>query len=66
MLEPEKLFALLQENGDWQGNFPMPVRITSAMNETLEDTITSRSCRLQCSRIFAQQAVMVHQVLRVF
>ncbi|BDA51120.1 hypothetical protein COCOBI_17-3400 [Coccomyxa sp. Obi] len=28
-----------RENGDWAGSFPMPIRITSAMNETLEDII---------------------------
>lgn len=34
----------LQENGDWEGAFPMPVRITSALNETLEDVIESELC----------------------
>ncbi|KAK9902216.1 hypothetical protein WJX75_007899 [Coccomyxa subellipsoidea] len=28
-----------RENGDWAGSFPMPIRITSTMNETVEDVI---------------------------
>ena len=38
------LFGHLQENGDWEGAFPMPVRITSALNEILEDVIESELC----------------------
>ena len=34
-------FDSMQTNGDWQGAFPMPIRITSAIGETLEDSITS-------------------------
>ncbi|KAK9822508.1 hypothetical protein WJX81_007870 [Elliptochloris bilobata] len=34
-------FAYYREVGDWEGNFPMRVRITSANGETLEDIITT-------------------------
>ena len=34
-------FDAMQTNGDWQGAFPMPIRITSAIGETLEDSISS-------------------------
>ena len=34
-------FAYYREVGDWEGNFPMRVRITSVNGETLEDTIAS-------------------------
>ena len=34
-------FAAMQTNGDWQNAFPMPIRVTSAIGETVEDKITS-------------------------
>ena len=52
----------LQENGDWQGAFPMPVRITSALNETLEDVIQSELCpRLTGSAARVNHCITVHE-----
>lgn len=42
-------FAYYREVGDWEGNFPMQVRITSASGEILQDVIAGAFTALSCA-----------------